>query len=147
DQRIVGGIAKEIKNRSPDYALSEVNFLPVIPDAEKILCVGINYHAHREETGRAESAYPTIFTRYANAQVGHDQPMIKPRASDQFDYEAELAVIIGNRARHVSKKDALECIAGYSCYNEGSVRDWQRHTSQFTPGKNFVASGAFGPWM
>jgi 2-keto-4-pentenoate hydratase/2-oxohepta-3-ene-1,7-dioic acid hydratase in catechol pathway len=131
----------------PDYRLEEVALLPVIPDVEKIFCVGINYHSHRQETGRQESPYPTIFTRFANTQVGHLQPLIKPRVSDAFDFEAELAVIIGKPGRHVPKDRALEHIAGYSCYHDGSVRDWQRHTSQFTPGKNFPGTGGFGPWL
>jgi len=137
----------QLKSRKPDYRLEEVTFLPVIPDAEKIFCVGLNYHSHREETGRPETDYPTMFTRYANTQVGHDQPLIKPRVSNEFDYEVELAVVIGKRARHVPKAKALEYVAGYSIYNDGSVRDWQRHTSQFTPGKNFIGTGGLGPWL
>ena len=137
----------QLKSRKPDYRLEEITFLPVIPDAEKIFCVGLNYHSHREETGRPETEYPTMFTRYANTQVGHGQPLIKPRVSNDFDYEAELAVVIGKRAHHVPKAKALEYIAGYSCYNDGSVRDWQRHTSQFTPGKNFLSTGGLGPWL
>jgi len=137
----------QLKSRKPDYRLEEVTFLPVIPDAEKIFCVGLNYHSHREETGRPETDYPTMFTRYANTQVGHDQPLIKPRVSNEFDYEVELAVVIGKRARHVRKAKALEYVAGYSIYNDGSVRDWQRHTSQFTPGKNFIGTGGLGPWL
>ena len=140
-------VARAGRERKPDYQQDQVTFLPTIPDPEKIFCVGINYHAHREETGRSEMAYPTIFTRYANTQVGHAQPLIKPRVSNDFDYEAELAVIIGKRARHVSKERAFDYIAGYACFNDGSVRDWQRHTSQFTPGKNFVGTAGLGPWM
>src|SRR5262249_12940487 len=121
--------------------------LPVIPDAEKIFCVGLNYHSHREETGRPETDYPTMFTRYANTQVGHGQPLIKPRVSDEFDYEAELAGGVGRPAPSRTKEKALEYVAGYSCYNDGSVRDWQRHTSQFTPGKNFIGTGGLGPWL
>lgn len=120
---------------------------PLIADPGKILCIGLNYEMHRQETGRAESAQPTVFTRFGSSQVGHNQPMVKPRESDKFDYEGELAVIIGKRGRRVSEGDALGLIAGYSCFNDGSVRDWQRHTSQFTPGKNFAASGAFGPCL
>ena len=121
--------------------------LPLIPDPGKILCIGLNYEMHRQETGRAESAQPTVFTRFGSSQVGHNQPMVKPRESDKYDYEGELAVIIGRRGRRVTEADALGIIAGYSCFNDGSVRDWQRHTSQFTPGKNFAASGAFGPCL
>lgn len=131
----------------PDHALKDVTFLPVIPDPRKIVCVGLNYEDHRIETGRDPTGYPVLFPRFANCQVGHGQAMVKPRNSDQFDYEGELAVIIGKAGRHVSREDALKHIAGYACYNDGSVRDWQAHTHQFMPGKNFTATGAFGPWM
>lgn len=130
-----------------DLAAESVSWLPVIPRPDKILCVGVNYVAHRDETGRSASPYPTLFTRFSNSHVGHGQPLVAPRVSTEFDYEAELAVIIGRAGRHVPRERALELVAGYSAYNDGSVRDWQRHTAQFTPGKNFVASGAFGPWM
>lgn len=131
----------------PDHALKDVTFLPVIPDPRKIVCVGLNYEDHRIETGRDPTGYPVLFPRFANCQVGHGQAMVKPRNSDQFDYEGELAVIIGKAGRHVSREDALKHVAGYACYNDGSVRDWQAHTHQFMPGKNFTATGAFGPWM
>jgi 2-keto-4-pentenoate hydratase/2-oxohepta-3-ene-1,7-dioic acid hydratase in catechol pathway len=140
--------ARRISEKSsPDYRLEEVELLPVIPDVEKIYCVGLNYHSHRQETGRQETRFPTIFTRFANTQVGHLQPLIKPRVSDEFDFEAELAVIIGKAGRHVPKGLALEHVAGYACYHDASVRDWQRHTSQFTPGKNFPGTGGLGPWL
>lgn len=131
----------------PDATIDEVTLLPVIPDPDKILCVGLNYKSHIEETGRSDSDYPTIFTRFTNTQVGHGQPMIRPKDSTAYDYEGELALIIGTGGRHISEADALKHIAGYSCYNDGSIRDWQRHTSQFTPGKNFPGTGGFGPWM
>jgi 2-keto-4-pentenoate hydratase/2-oxohepta-3-ene-1,7-dioic acid hydratase in catechol pathway len=119
----------------------------VIPNPDKILCVGINYVDHQRETGRDKTEYPVLFTRFANTQVGHRQPLIRPRASEKFDFEGELAVVIGRSGRHIPESDALSYIAGYACYNDGSVRDWQRHTTQFTPGKNFVGTGAFGPWL
>jgi 2-keto-4-pentenoate hydratase/2-oxohepta-3-ene-1,7-dioic acid hydratase in catechol pathway len=124
-----------------------VQLLPPIPEPDKILCVGINYVAHRDETGRSESAYPTLFTRFANTQVGHGQPLIRPLVSTEFDFEAELAVVIGKRGRHIPRENALSLVAGYSCYQDATLRDWQRHTSQFTPGKNFIATGGFGPWL
>ncbi|WP_417514383.1 fumarylacetoacetate hydrolase family protein [Minwuia sp.] len=139
--------AAAAKGRSADHALSDVTFLPVIPNPHKIVCVGLNYEDHRIETGREPTGYPVLFPRYANCQVGHAQPMVKPVNSDMFDYEGEMAVIIGKAGRHVSREDALDHVAGYSCYNDGSVRDWQSHTHQFMPGKNFTATGAFGPWM
>jgi 2-keto-4-pentenoate hydratase/2-oxohepta-3-ene-1,7-dioic acid hydratase in catechol pathway len=90
---------------------------------------------------------PTIFTRWSNTQVGHLQPLIRPAASETLDFEGEMAVVIGRRCRHVKRGDAMSVVAGFSCYNDGSVREWQRHTSQFTPGKNFPATGGFGPWI
>jgi 2-keto-4-pentenoate hydratase/2-oxohepta-3-ene-1,7-dioic acid hydratase in catechol pathway len=127
--------------------LASVALEPVLPDPDKILCVGLNYENHRKETGREEVSHPTIFTRFANSQVGHGRPMIRPKASTHFDFEGELALVIGKPGRHIAKADALGHIAGYACYNDGSIRDWQRHTIQFTPGKNFEGTGAFGPWL
>ena len=125
--------------------VDQVRLLPVIPDPGKILCIGLNYEDHRNETERPNSEYPTVFTRFAESQVGHQQPLHKPGLSDRFDYEAELAIVIGAAGYQVSEEHALDLVAGYACYNDGSVRDWQRHTSQFTPGKNFPATGGFGP--
>ena len=136
-----------IDNLVPDYALSDVIFLPVIPDPSKILCVGLNYEKHRQETKREKSGYPTIFTRFADSQVGHGQNIIKPADSERLDFEGELAVIIGKGGRYIDESNVMSHIAGYSCYNDASVRDWQRHTSQFTPGKNFPATGPFGPYL
>jgi 2-keto-4-pentenoate hydratase/2-oxohepta-3-ene-1,7-dioic acid hydratase in catechol pathway len=133
--------------RSPDYRLDDLAFLPPIPDPEKILCVGLNYLTHIREGGREPPSQPTIFTRFANTQVGHNQPMLRPRISDTFDFEGELAVVIGRTCRHLPRKDAAAVIAGYACYNDGSIREWQRHSTQFTPGKNFPATGGFGPWL
>ena len=120
----------------------------MIPDAAaKLLCVGINYMPHIKEMGRERPERPVLFVRFGDSIVGHGQPLLKPRESEQFDYEGELAVVIGKRARRVSRERALDYVAGYSCFNDGSVRDYQRHSPQFTPGKNFHASGAFGPWL
>jgi 2-keto-4-pentenoate hydratase/2-oxohepta-3-ene-1,7-dioic acid hydratase in catechol pathway len=129
------------------YPLAEVVWLPVVPNPDKILCVGLNYEMHRKETGRSEVEHPTIFARYANSQTGHLAPIIRPKVSAELDFEGELAVIIGKAGRYISREDAMSHIAGYACYNDGSVRDFQRHTIQFTPGKNFPDTGAFGPWM
>jgi len=126
---------------------SKVIWLPVIPNPDKILCVGLNYETHRKETGRAEVDHPTIFSRYANSQTGHLQPIVRPRVSTHLDFEGELAVIIGKAGRYVSRAEAMDHVVGYACYNDGSIRDFQRHTHQFTPGKNFPDTGAFGPWM
>ncbi|MEZ5752132.1 MAG: fumarylacetoacetate hydrolase family protein [Paracoccaceae bacterium] len=130
-----------------DYAFDAVDHAPVIPNPEKIYCVGLNYRDHVEETGNVETPHPTLFARYPASQVGHNQPMIKPRESDMFDYEGELALIIGKGGRRISVDNALSHVAGYACYNEGSVRDYQRHTAQYLPGKTFMGTGGFGPWM
>ena len=121
--------------------------LPPLPDAGKILCVGLNYDEHRVETGRPKTEHPTLFTRFPDSLVGHQRSIRRPRSSQQLDFEGELAVVIGRKARHLSERDGLSVVAGYSCFNDGSVRDWQRHTHQYTPGKNFVASGAMGPFL
>jgi len=140
-------VERAAKGMGSDFALDEVTLLPPIPNPEKIILVGLNYAMHVKETGRADSDYPALFTRFANTQVGHMQPMVKPRVSDAFDYEGELAVVIGKGGRHVARERAFDHVAGYACYNDGSVRDWQGHTHQFTPGKNFPATGGFGPWI
>ena len=130
-----------------DCQLADLTLLPVIPNPDKIICVGLNYEEHVKETGRDKTENPTLFLRLADSQVGANQAMVRPRESTHFDYEAEIAVIIGKAGRRISEPDSWRHIAGYSCYNDGSIRDWQRHTSQFTPGKNFTRTGAFGPWM
>ena len=127
------------------YPVDAIKFLPVIPNPEKILCVGLNYISHRTETRRPETEHPSIFTRFADTQVGHKAPVMRPRFSTAFDYEGELAVVIGRGGRFILEKDVSAHIAGYACYNDVTVRDWQRHTAQWTPGKNFPHTGAFGP--
>ncbi|MEM6896177.1 MAG: fumarylacetoacetate hydrolase family protein [Pseudomonadota bacterium] len=139
--------ASIVAESTPDFAWADVTLLPVIPDPGKILCIGLNYVDHKKETGRPDVEHPTIFTRFADTQVAHRQPIIKPKVSDRLDYEGEMAVIIGKGCRNVTEEDALSYVAGYACYNDGSVRDWQRHTFQFTPGKNFPGTGAFGPYL
>ena len=125
----------------------DLRYLPVIPDPAQIFCVGVNYDEHRRETGRQETRWPTIFIRLPGSQVGHDQPLVKPRESVMFDYEGELAVVIGRPGRRIPVEHAMEYVLGYSAYNDGSARDWQNHTTQWTPGKNFVGTGAFGPCL
>ena len=129
------------------HPLKDITWLPVIPNPDKILCIGLNYETHRKETGRSEVENPTVFGRFANSQTGHLANIIRPRVSKDLDFEGELALIIGKPGRYISRASAWDHIAGYACYNEGSVRDFQRHTHQFTPGKNFPDTGAFGPWM
>lgn len=139
--------AKSLANEPADFALADVLLEPVIPNPDKIICVGLNYHNHVEETGNTVTEKPLLFPRFAGSQIGHGAALIKPLESDKFDFEGEMAVIIGTGGRRISKAAALIHIAGYACYNDGSVRDWQRHTSQYTAGKNFAGTGAFGPWM
>jgi 2-keto-4-pentenoate hydratase/2-oxohepta-3-ene-1,7-dioic acid hydratase in catechol pathway len=133
--------------KAPRHPVASIAWLPVIPNPDKILCIGLNYETHRKETGRTEVENPTVFSRFANSQTGHLANIIRPRVSKDLDFEGELAVIIGKPGRYISREDAWDHIAGYACYNEGSIRDYQRHTHQFTPGKNFPETGAFGPWM
>jgi 2-keto-4-pentenoate hydratase/2-oxohepta-3-ene-1,7-dioic acid hydratase in catechol pathway len=130
-----------------DLALEDLVYLPTITRPDKILCVGLNYKAHQEETGRGGEGFPTIFVRFAAAQVGHEQPMVRPLESNTLDFEGEIALVIGKRGRRIKRADALDHVAGFSIYNDGSVREYQRQTSQFTPGKNFAGTGGFGPWM
>ena len=132
---------------SPDFGFDAIEYLPTITDPLRVVCVGLNYRSHIEETGRDAPTQPILFVRFPDSHVGHQAPMVRPKVSTHFDFEGELAVVIGKPGRHVSRADALDHVAGYACYNDGSVRDFQRHTSQFTPGKNFWHSGAFGPWM
>lgn len=124
---------------------ANVRFVPVIPNPDKILCVGVNYRPHIEEMGRQVPDHPVVFVRFPGSLVGHNEPILRPSVSEEFDFEGELAVVIGKRARHVTRENALGYVAGYCCFMDGSIRDWQRHTSQFTPGKNFHKSGAMGP--
>jgi len=139
--------AAQAAARAPRHPLSAIGWLPVLPNPDKILCVGLNYETHRKETGRAEVENPTIFARFANSQIGHGADIVRPRVSQNLDFEGELAIIIGKPGRYIAPEDAFGHVAGYACYNDGSVRDFQYHTHQFTPGKNFPGTGAFGPWM
>ncbi len=122
-----------------------VRYRPPLPDARRILCIGVNYRPHIREMGREVPDYPVVFTRFASSLVGHGESIIRPRESRQFDFEGELAVVIGRAARRVPRERAFDCVAGYSCFMDGSIRDFQKHTGQFTPGKNFDCSGAMGP--
>jgi 2-keto-4-pentenoate hydratase/2-oxohepta-3-ene-1,7-dioic acid hydratase in catechol pathway len=140
-------VADAAAGQSADRRIDDVTLLPVITDPGKIYCIGLNYRTHVEEGGRDIPEHPMIFMRYPEAQVGHNQALVRPKASHIFDFEGEMALIIGKGGRHISAADSLNHIAGYSCFNDGSIRDFQRHTSQFGPGKNFFKSGAFGPWM
>jgi len=139
--------AVQYAGAAPDYQASDVIWLPVITNPDKIVCVGLNYQEHVAETGRDNTEQPAIFLRLPESQIGHKQPIVRPRESKNLDFEAEIAVIIGTPGRRISQQNAYKHVAGYSFYNDGSVRDWQRHTIQWTAGKNFAQTGGFGPWM
>ncbi len=127
--------------------VKEITYLPVITENKKILCVGLNYEEHRVEANRPKTGEPTLFVRFASSQVGHEAPLILPKESTEFDYEGEIAIVIGVGGRRISEKNAWQHIVGYALYNDGSIRDWQKHTSQWTPGKNFDATASFGPYL
>ncbi len=129
----------------PDRKLADIAFLPVIPQPGKILCAGINYRSHAAETGRALPKQPSLFIRFADTLVGHDGAMIRPKVSDNFDFEGELAVVIGKGGRHIAAERALDHVAGYACFVDGSVRDYQAFS--VTSGKNFPGTGPLGPWL
>lgn len=126
---------------------AQARLLPVISNPGKVFCVGLNYKTHVAEMKRADSEYPAIFTRFADSLSAHGAPLPKPSTTNRFDFEGELAVIIGKGGRRIAQADAFEHIAGYACFNDGTARDWQRHTHQWTPGKNFPATGPLGPFM
>ncbi len=127
--------------------LSEIKFDVLIDQPGKIVCMGLNYADHAKEGGNARPEYPSFFMRGPSSLTAHLAPIIRPSVSDKLDYEAELAFIVGKKARNLSKENALDCVAGYSIFNDGSLRDYQRKTSQWTIGKNFDQTGAFGPWL
>lgn len=126
---------------------ASVTFLPPIDNAEKIVCVGLNYADHTKEGGFEQPDYPTLFARFNSSLIAHNDALILPKLSDKFDYEGELVAVIGKQARNVSKADALAYVAGYSIFNDGSVRDYQTKAPQWTAGKNFDGTGAFGPYF
>ncbi|MFJ5452077.1 fumarylacetoacetate hydrolase family protein [Pectobacterium jejuense] len=137
-------VAHEFSMSTPDIPVADVTFLPVITAPGKILCVGMNYAAKRQEFNE-ENPAPTLFVRFADSQTGHATPVIKPHYSSEFDYEGELAVVIGKGGQNIAQDVALSHVAGYSCYMDGSARDWQH--SWFTAGKNWQKTGAFGPYL
>ncbi len=136
---------KAAKDAKPDRKLTDIRFLPVIPGPNKILCAGINYRSHAAETGRELPKQPSMFARFTDTLVGHDGELIKPKISDNFDYEGELAVVIGAGGRHIKPEHALDHVAGYTCFVDGSVRDYQKFS--VTSGKNFPGTGPLGPWL
>lgn len=141
-----------LAGRKADVKLADIRYLPVITRPEKIVCLVRNYMDHHQEVvaaglKRELSKVPPIFLRVWRAQIGHLEPLVRPTASESFDWEGELAVIIGKPGRRIPKEEAMQHVAGYSIYNDGSIREWQFHAQQITSGKNFVGTGPFGPWM
>src|SRR5689334_14780887 len=141
----LAALATAAKNQKADIAIDSVELLPVIPNPDKILCIGVNYASHAGEVGRELPPQPSVFSRLHNTLVAHNGNIIRPSSSIAFDFEGELAVVIGTRCRHVPRGQALSVVAGYTCFFDGSVRDFQKHS--VTAGKNFPATGPLGPWM
>lgn len=144
--------AAAFAKEKPDHWLGELSLLPCIPDPRHFYCIGVNYADHLAEVqkagvSRAKMARPPVFMRYPESMVGHGQDLILPGVSSQFDYEIELTIVIGKGGRYIEKDAALSHVAGYTIFNDGSIRDWQFHTQQVGPGKNFFATGSLGPWM
>ena len=139
--------AKALASHKPDLKFADLHLLPVITNPNKIVCVGLNYADHVRETGRELTESPALFLRVSESQIGHGQNIVRPPESHRLDYEGEIAVVIGKGGRRISEADSWSHIAGYSCYNDGSIRDWQVSTTQWTAGKNFWRTGGFGPWM
>jgi 2-keto-4-pentenoate hydratase/2-oxohepta-3-ene-1,7-dioic acid hydratase in catechol pathway len=133
------------KDASPDRKLADVKFLPVIPNPNKILCAGVNYRSHAAEVGRELPKQPSMFVRFTDTLVGHEGEMIRPTVSDNFDFEGELTLVIGKGGRHIKAERALDHVAGYTCFVDGSVRDYQKFS--VTSGKNFPGTGPLGPWL
>ena len=144
---MVDQAAKALASHKPDLKFADLHLLPVITNPNKIVCVGLNYADHVRETGRELTESPALFLRVSESQIGHGQNIVRPPESHRLDYEGEIAVIIGKGGRRISEAESWSHIAGYSCYNDGSVRDWQVSTTQWTAGKNFWRTGGFGPWM
>jgi 2-keto-4-pentenoate hydratase/2-oxohepta-3-ene-1,7-dioic acid hydratase in catechol pathway len=140
-------LAQARRECNPRLDAARLEWLPPVPAPRKILCVGLNYGGHAAEAGRALPAHPSVFPRFSDSFVGHDQPVWRPQVSDRLDYEAELAVVIGRGGRHIRAEDAMAHVGGYTCLAENSVRDFQKHSAQVTAGKNFERSGAIGPWL
>ena len=145
---LAGDAVSRLKDADGEsYSLDSIEFIATIPNPDKIICIGLNYMSHIEETGRDKPQYPSIFTRYPGSIVGQGQDIVRPKASDNFDFEGEFAFVIGKAGRAISEDAAMDHIAGYTCVNDGSIRDYQRHTTQFWSGKNFDQTGAMGPWL
>ena len=141
----IEAMGKAVQAAKPDRKLGDIKFLPVIPKPEKILCAGVNYRSHAAETGREMPKQPSMFVRFADTLVGHGGEMVRPNVSSHFDFEGELACVIGKAGRHIKAERALDHVAGYTCFVDGSVRDFQKFS--VTSGKNFPSTGPLGPWL
>ena len=146
-QNMTAAVADALAKNPATLRFADLELLPVIPNPDKILCVGLNYQDHVAETGRALTDMPAIFLRVPASQVAHRQAILRPPESFRLDYEGEIAIVISAGGRRIQEADAWKHIAGYSCYNDGSIRDWQNHTTQWTAGKNYFRTGGFGPWL
>jgi acylpyruvate hydrolase len=146
-ERVRAAVQQARSDAANVVAWSQARLLPAVPAPGKIVCLGLNYADHAAEGGHAKPEYPSFFMRGATSLAAHNAPIVRPLVSDKFDYEAELAVIVGRRARHLTPQDALQAVAGYTCFNDGSLRDYQKRTSQWTVGKNFDTTGPLGPWV
>ena len=146
-KKLQADAAKALQQHQPDLNYADLHLLPVIPNPNKIICVGLNYGEHVRETGRELTENPALFVRMPDSQVGHGQDIVRPPESHRLDYEGEIAIVIGEGGRRIAEADAWKHIFGYACYNDGSIRDWQVSTTQWTAGKNFWHTGGFGPWM
>jgi 2-keto-4-pentenoate hydratase/2-oxohepta-3-ene-1,7-dioic acid hydratase in catechol pathway len=131
--------------QGPVIEIGEQDYLPLMQEPGKIVCVGLNYADHTKESPYAQPDYPTLFPRFNSSLTAHNKPLVRPRVSDTLDYEGEMAVVLKSGGRHISKEDALKHVAGYALFNEGSVREYQFKSPQWTVGKNFDDTGAFGP--
>ena len=140
-------VENAVRGKSGNFSIHEVQLLPLISDTPVIWCVGVNYKEHQDETGRGAQEEPMFFIRTNHGLIGPYDSIIRPNISDMLDFEGELAVIIGKGGRHITKEKAHDHIAGYAIFNDATIRDWQRHTIQFCPGKNFEGTGPLGPWM
>jgi len=146
----LASLAEEAAGLAPDHAVSDITWLPPVPAPEKIICIGVNYPDRNAEykDGQDAPKYPSMFMRSPRSFVGHDTPLVRPRASEQLDYEGEIVLVIGKPGRHIKESSALDHIAALTLCNEGSVRDWLRHAKfNVTQGKNFDSSGSLGPWL
>ncbi len=146
----LASLAEEAAGRTPDHSLGDITWLPPVPAPEKIICIGVNYPDRNAEykDGQDAPKYPSMFMRSPRSFVGHDTPLVRPRASAQLDYEGEIVLVIGKAGRHIPESAALDHIAALTLCNEGSVRDWLRHAKfNVTQGKNFDSSGSLGPWL